>query len=493
MGADIAGNGSSGAGTQSAGEPRVLVYTTAVTIIGLVIAAFALTRLPDNILGLILFAVLAGISELFSVELYASSRSRVSVSSIIAIASILVFGPMAGALTHMVSGLMTLITTTLNSDQPEDQRASLVRRSVFNMGMWVTAAAVAGWVYGGTGGSTGHLADWSNVLPLVAAATADTVTNLGLLIGVIALQTGRNAFEIWRRDFLWAVPISVLGAVLGGGGLALAYEMFGVLGLVVFFLPVLMTGYAFRLYVANTKVYVNELEEANRGLDEANLDLLETLGAVIDADDMYTSGHSAQVAVYAGAIAEKMGLSPDERSAIVRAALIHDVGKVGIRDTIISKQGPLTDDEYRVIKRHPVIGAGIVGRMHGFVELVPTVRNHHERWDGAGYPDGLAERQIPLGARILALADSVDAMYSDRPYRPTRKFRDVLQEISRCSGKQFAPDVVAAFMAVVAEKPAGFFKNSAVAVDTAVVLAGMGSADLHQRYLKRGMLEGSPN
>jgi HD-GYP domain-containing protein (c-di-GMP phosphodiesterase class II) len=130
--------------------------------------------------------------------------------------------------------------------------------------------------------------------------------------------------------------------------------------------------------------------------------------------------------------------------------------------------------------------------MKGLHELVPLVRHHHERWDGKGYPDGLAGAEIPLGARILALADSVDAICSDRPYRPTRSFREVMAEVPRCSDKQFDPAVVKAFLAVVEEKGQSFFKNSAVTVDRAVLLAGMGTVNTASRYLKKSMITDRP-
>jgi putative nucleotidyltransferase with HDIG domain len=234
--------------------------------------------------------------------------------------------------------------------------------------------------------------------------------------------------------------------------------------------------------------YVNKLEELNRSLDEANLGLLETLSAVIDAYDVYTYGHSTQVAVYAEAIAEKMGLTRDEQAAVVKAALVHDVGKIGVMDSIFSKEGLPTDEEWNLVQRHPIIGAEIVRRTKGLQELVPVVRHHHERWDGGGYPDGLEGEEIPLGARILALADALDAMCSDRPYRRTRSFKEVMEEIAKCSGTQFDPEVVKAFFAVAREKERDFFKNSATMVDRAVLVTGKGSASLGPRYLKKSMV-----
>jgi putative nucleotidyltransferase with HDIG domain len=227
----------------------------------------------------------------------------------------------------------------------------------------------------------------------------------------------------------------------------------------------------------------------NHSLDEINMGLLETLAAIIDADDVYTSNHSRHVAIYASAIAEKMNLSQEERTRIRKAGLVHDVGKVGISDSIIGKQGQLKEDEYNIVKRHPAISAEIIGSMQGFHDIVSVVRAHHERWDGRGYPDGLKGEEIPLAARIIALADALEAMLSDRPYRRTRSFKEILDEIERCSGTQFDPAVVKAFFAVVEEQDRGFFANSAALVDRSVLLSGLGADATDARYLKKSMME----
>ena len=471
----------------------VNAYTGVVTAAGVAIAVISLTRLPADWIGLTLFACTTAIAELLSVELFASSRARVSVSSILAVASILVFGPWAGALTQLTAGIMTAITTSfLQKHRPEDGRASLLQRSAFNTAMWVLAAALAGWTYVGVGGAREKVALLSNIGPLTAAVIVDVLANITLLIGVITLQTGRQPLQVWRQDFLWGVPIAIIGGLVGGGVIALSYETLGVFGLLIFLLPVLSTSYSFRVYAKNTRRYVNELEGANQELEEANSGLLETLGSVIDADDAYTYGHSTQVAVYGEAIAKGMGLSVEEQNRVVRAALVHDIGKVGILDTIIGKQGPLTDEEYNMVKRHPLIGSEIVGRMKGLRHLVPLVKHHHERWDGRGYPDGLEGEEIPSGARILALADSLEAMCSDRPYRPTPSVKEAIEEIKRCSGTQFDPVVVRGFLRVIEKEGRGFVKNSAVVVDNALLLGQVSDGGVSSRYLKKSMAMGVP-
>jgi putative nucleotidyltransferase with HDIG domain len=417
-----------------------------------------------------------------------SRQSRVSVSSVIAIASIMLFGPTAGVLTHMVSGMMSVVTTTLLSKLPEAGRASWFRRTFFNVGMLVIAASAAGRLYGFSGGNYGTVNQISNIFPLVVMVTMDTLANIAILVVVIALQTDKSPFQIWRQDFQWAAPIAILGGIIGGGALALAYDLFKVLGLAVFLFPIIATSYSYRLYANNMRDYVNKLEAANINLENMNLELLETMGAIIDAYDVYTYGHSTQVAVYAGAIADEMELANSQKSIIVKAALVHDIGKVGVMDSIIGKPDSLTDDEYNLMKRHPDIGAEILSQMEGFLDLIPLVRYHHERWDGRGYPDGLAQEAIPQGARVLAVADTLDAMLSDRPYRPTKSLSKVLHVIKNEAGKQFDPNVVAALRAVTGKKKRGFFKNSAASVDQSLRTRGVFAPGLDRRYLKKSMI-----
>lgn len=462
------------------------IYTGGIAVMGAIFLLVAFIQMPEDWLGLLVFSILAALVELINTEMYTSSRSRVSVSSVIGISAIMLFGPLAGAIVHLFNGVMTGVTTSLRSRdrKVERRRVSALRRATFNTGMFISSASVAGVVYYLVGGESGHVMQVSNLIPLLVAATVDVLMNLGLLIGVITLQTGRPIAELWNEDFQWAAPIAIAGNIFGAV-LALAYEMFNYLGLAVFMLPILATNYSFRLYVANSRIYIEKLQKMNEELDEINLGLLETLGAVIDAYDMFTYGHSTQVAVYAAALADKLNLAPDEKSIIVKAALVHDLGKVAVMESIISKPGALTDEEFNQIKRHPEIGARIVSRMKGFKDLVDLVKHHHERWDGKGYPDGLAGEEIVIGARILALADALDAMFSTRSYRPPRSYQEILAEVARCSGTQFDPKVARAFFAVAEEKGRNFFINSAINVDQELHDGNLDDLGKIDRYLKK--------
>ncbi|MDZ7374575.1 MAG: HD domain-containing protein [candidate division KSB1 bacterium] len=174
-----------------------------------------------------------------------------------------------------------------------------------------------------------------------------------------------------------------------------------------------------------------------------------TVGALadaVDAKDPYTHGHSRRVATYAVAIAKRLDLTPPELADLELAGLLHDVGKIGVSEAVLHKPGKLSPREFEHMKEHVVQGAQIVGRVEPMNRLVPLILHHHERYDGNGYPHGLAGDRIPLGARILAVADAFDAMTSSRPYRPAMSVEEAVHEIQTHSGTQFDPEVVEAFL-----------------------------------------------
>lgn len=176
--------------------------------------------------------------------------------------------------------------------------------------------------------------------------------------------------------------------------------------------------------------------------------VLSALLSALDTRDPETEGHSERVTAYTMEIADRMGVSGQELLHIERGALLHDIGKIGVPDRILLKPGPLTDEEWAQMKQHPIIGFRMCARIEMLRGAAPIVLHHHERWDGWGYPDGLAGDAIPLGARIFAVADTLDAMTTDRPYRKALLYSCAREEIAHNSGKQFDPRVVEAFLSI---------------------------------------------
>jgi len=202
------------------------------------------------------------------------------------------------------------------------------------------------------------------------------------------------------------------------------------------------------LFASEAAIAIENARLMNK-IKEAYLNTLRSLGAIVDAFDWHTERHSENVRNYSIAIGREMGLEPDDLKAIEYAAYIHDIGKVGIDLNIIRKPDKLNEEEWRQIIKHPLLGANIAERMEVLDNLVPLVLHHHERFDGKGYPDGLKSEGIPIGARILAVADSYEAMTADRPYRKALSKESAVLEIKKNSGIQFDPKVVGAFLKTV--------------------------------------------
>ncbi len=191
---------------------------------------------------------------------------------------------------------------------------------------------------------------------------------------------------------------------------------------------------------------LKDINETHKELREVHNDLIVAFANIIDAKSQWTKGHSIGVTTYAVAIAEEMGLGRDEVELLRLASLLHDIGKIGTYDVILDKPSSLTEEEYLLVKQHPIKGSDILSPIKGFESLLPIIRAHHERYDGTGYPDGLKGEQIPLLARILCVADSYDSMISDRPYRTACSKEFAISEFRRCSGSQFDPDVINVFL-----------------------------------------------
>ncbi|MDI6703931.1 MAG: GAF domain-containing protein [bacterium] len=199
--------------------------------------------------------------------------------------------------------------------------------------------------------------------------------------------------------------------------------------------------------IENTTLYTR--------LQDAYISTIKSFMAAVEARDVYTKGHSEKVTKFSIEVAKRMGLDKDEIEAIHDAGLLHDIGKIGISDATLRKPGRLTDSEYNLIKNHPQIGVHIVESIKKLGKVIPLIYYHHERYDGKGYLYGLKGEDIPLGARILAVADAFDAMTSDRPYRKAMKKELALEEIKKNAGKQFDPKVVEVFLSLYGENEEG--------------------------------------
>ena len=189
-----------------------------------------------------------------------------------------------------------------------------------------------------------------------------------------------------------------------------------------------------------------KLQQAYRILKKAHLDSVKVLVEAIDAKDPYTRGHSDRVTRMSLKIAFQLGFAEDRLESLEYGALLHDIGKIGIKDEVLQKPGALNSEEYQYIQEHPLIGVKIIEGLDFFKDKIPMIRHHHEHYDGSGYPDGLLGAAIPLEARIIAVPDAFDAMTSARPHRGMMPLQDVLMELEKCKGTQFDPKVLEIFL-----------------------------------------------
>lgn len=303
---------------------------------------------------------------------------------------------------------------------------------LFNAAVATLASALSIVAYRAVGGQAWIEHPPGGVMPVAVLLLTSRVLNDVALAGVLVLAHGKPFLATWRavagRTIVDDVLVSPVVALL-------AYA-------------VATWGFSLTLVAAASLIWVNRLYETNRALSRLSSELLELMVTALEARDPYTSGHSRRVSRMAMEIARVAGLPEREVARIGVAGLLHDVGKIHEKyASILQKPDRLTKDEWLLMKEHPVDGEALVAKVSELHDILPAVRHHHEKWDGSGYPDGLRGESIPLMARILTFADTIDAMTSTRPYRRGLTQAEVSAEIEKWSGQQFDPAIAAKLLA----------------------------------------------
>ncbi len=282
-----------------------------------------------------------------------------------------------------------------------------------------------------------HVLREQRPLALACAASVYFVFNTSAMSTVISLADKRSIRQVWIDGYLWSFPYYLIGAA-GAGFVSYLNRQIG-WQTALLALPVIYVVYrSYRLYVGKLedgKVHAEEMSHLH-------LRTIEALALAIEAKDQTTHEHLQRVRVYAMEIAKELGLSHEETEALQAASLLHDIGKLAVPEHIISKPGKLTPAEFEKMKIHPIIGAEILEQVRFPYPVVPIVHSHHEKWDGSGYPSGLKGEEIPIGARILAAVDCLDALASHRQYRPALPLDKAMSKVAAESGTSFDPQVV---------------------------------------------------
>src|SRR2546425_2996550 len=307
------------------------------------------------------------------------------------------------------------------------RRKTLVR-ALFNTAQYMLFVGLGASVYAALGGHVGFDAVHLNFAAFAAMVLVFFVVNQGTVALAVSVTTDISIREAWTRIAGDSLPYDLVSSSLA---IVLAYLFikFQVVGLTVLVLPLFFVRHMYRM---------------NLQLERANRELLELMVKAIEARDPYTSGHSVRVSEYARSMARELGLPAKHVDDIATAALLHDVGKIHEDFApLLRKAGRLTPEERMLMQAHPVRSADLASTIAEFRGKVQTdIRNHHENYDGTGYPDGLVGEAIPIGARIIMIADTIDAMTTDRPYRKALSLSKALEEMAKYSGRQFDPRLV---------------------------------------------------
>ena len=397
-----------------------------------------------------LFTVLllaSAFTSAFKVSLpLAKSGSTMSVSYAVDFAALLLLGPNETMIVAVISA-WSQCTFRMKVKNP-------VYRTLFSMAclaITVQAASLAYWALGGVSGTLPH--DVPGLArPLVGAATMYFVFNTCLIAVAVALTTKQSMWTVWNQNFLWSAPSYFVGAF--AAALGTWAVMTAGIWLATLVAPILYLTY--RTY----KVYLGRIDDERRHVEEmADLHLatIEALALAIDAKDQTAQSHIRRVQVYATGLARGLGMSDTEVQGVKTAALLHDIGKLAVPEHILSKPGPLTQEEFQKIRVHPQVGAEIISAVPFPYPVAPLILSHHERWDGKGYPQGLKGEEIPLGARILSVVDYFDALTSDRPYHKAMTHVAALALLQQEASRALDPTVVAMFITMEAEMAAAAF------------------------------------
>ncbi len=371
-----------------------------------------------------------------ALPIYLSDDRALDISFVANLATLLMSGPeMAVAL--MVLGTPFVVEPGRSKGDPIRHIFNVSpAKTLFNISNQALSIYVAGEVYLLLGGVPGRYEYPYILLPTLAFSFVCIFLNAAILIRLFTIGGQGEFVPILVQTLRLVLPNMVLVAPLGLLLASLLQLQNGAYVAMLFLTPLLLSRYTFKLYL-------NSKQEFYR--------MVQTMVAVIEAKDKYTEGHSKRVSAYAEKIAAAMGLSSSKVSEVRTAALLHDVGKVGVKDEILNKPGGLNEEEWKSIREHPAKAMSILSQVELPGGAKEMILHHHERYDGRGYPDGAGPDTVSLGAYILEAADAYDAMTSDRSYRKGMKKEVAMRILEEERGKQFHPDVVDAFLKLLQE------------------------------------------
>jgi putative nucleotidyltransferase with HDIG domain len=380
-------------------------------VLGVLLFAYLMRDFPlARFKEIVLFIALIVVADTAQITLPRGGAS-IYASSPIDLAAIILLGPAATAFIEAVASFFSELFV---------QRRP-VMKIVFNVPLLIVTVGVAGLTYHAFGPQWTSLQSPRFLVPLTVCGIVYYAVNTFSISTIIGLSSQKSPLLIWKRNYMWTF-FHIFAFLPLGAIIALVYVSSGAWTILLFVIPIFLARYSFKLYV---------------DMKEAHINTVAALTSAIDANDPFTHGHSYRVSRYALRIGNAMGLSSRDLEILEYGALLHDIGKIAIQHDILLKKEKLTDEDFITLKQHPTIGADIVENLKFLKEAAVLVRYHHEQPNGRGYPEGLEGDDIPVGARIILVADAFDAMTSDRPYRKGLSLETVAEQFEKYKGEQF--------------------------------------------------------
>ena len=414
-------------------QRNVLLIVYIVTVIVFLHSKYSgfITIKYGDYFTIFFLAVLVTFAESFTVTY---KNISVSLSFSIALVCYILLGPFKCALTLMLGYLCRVVKI-------EDKKYihvfnTPIYGTFFNCCALILPMMIANYFYILLGGKFSDVSLYGNLVPIAIFSFVYSFVNIAIISALLSVRTGKNILICFYGNIgmgilsmLLTLPISIIAVIM--------FERYSYLGIILVVCLLSLLRYTLILY-SNSK--------------EQFAETVTALMNAVEARDQYTNGHSKRVAAISTEIAKEMGLSIWEIEKIHVAAMLHDVGKIGISDTILQKPGKLTEEEFAIIKSHPEIGINIIKDIKNIEYVFPIVRHHHERYDGNGYPDKKGGDELSLSVYIVQLADSVDAMASNRPYRAGLSSEMIIKEIENGMGTQFHPKVASTYLKILKER-----------------------------------------
>lgn len=418
---------------------RVKIYISIVIILGLFFIVSSMLNVPTNsIVNIILFGFFAVLAE--SMPIYIAKDFSVSVAFAVDLMALLIFGPYQGSLIAAI-GMAGRVGRYSNGKTWHVFNMPFYK-TLFNVSQLALSVGIAGLIYEYTGGTPGYSIYPHHLSSAILSAIVYYLLNTSIVAMLLSFLMNKSFIYILIKDFKWAIPnfffLAFLGIIMSE-----AFVRIGYVSLILLFIPLFMIRYMFKLYMDSKQSYY---------------DTINVLVKALDAKDKYTAGHSKNVEKIAALLCREFGFSESHTEMVKIAALLHDIGKIGVKEEVLNKPGKLSDEELSIIREHPQKGYEILKEVPALKEVSLWVKYHHEWYNGNGYPDGIKGEEIPLEAQILSLADVFDALVSDRPYRKAFSQEGAYEIIVGNEGTQFSPKIIKAFQKVF-EKHREEFKH----------------------------------